>query len=103
MWLLRMLGIGLGMLLAAGFGICGAYSVMAGVSAAIQGLAGGASLIFLFFGLLGLAIGWTLARAVWFVFKEKTDAERPPEQGLQRKHVVPAKAGIHAERPDLKL
>jgi hypothetical protein len=75
MRLLRMLGIVLGMLMAVGFGLCGAFGVIfsqGGVESH------GFDPVSLVFGLAGLGIAAACAWAVWRTLKGKPDAGAPP-------------------------
>lgn len=78
MRLLRMLGILLGMLMAVGFGLCGAFGVFQ--AGRVGWTYWSDWSLFLVCGLAGLGIGWVFARAVWLALKGKPGAGAPPAQ-----------------------
>jgi hypothetical protein len=76
MRLLRILGIVLGILLAGGFGFCGAMGIR--MSSGFNG-PGGFDLPMLI-GLLWIAIAVVLVWLVWIGLKKELTTLRPPEQ-----------------------
>lgn len=81
MRLLRMLGIALAMVMAVGFGLCGAFGVIGGAISAFRG-GGEAGFVLpgliMLFGLGGLVIATACVRLVRDVLNKKPDADRSP-------------------------
>jgi hypothetical protein len=65
---LRMIAIAVGMLMTVGFGLCGAF----GVVASVAGDFGGAWIL-LVCGIIGLVISYSLGRDVWRAMRTKPD------------------------------
>jgi hypothetical protein len=74
MRLLRMLGIALGMLAAAGFGLCGVWGV------AMAALHRFDTALFLICGLVGILLGVAIGLSMWQEMKRKRSADEPPAQ-----------------------